>query len=123
MGAAMPIWQWAALAAVTWAALLPFVLLGIGLGYVGTSESVQAVTTFVVLALALLGGMWFPIEIMPPMAQTIAQALPSYWLNAVGRAVMGAPGFGWTGPAVLAGWTVVLAAFALVRYRADAKRT
>ncbi len=121
-GVTMPLWQWAALAAATWTALLPFVLLGIGLGYLGTNESVQAVTTFVVLALALLGGMWFPIEIMPDVVQTVARALPAYWLNAVGRAVMGDGGFGWTGAAVLAGWTVGLAAFALARYRADARR-
>lgn len=122
VGVALPIWQWAALAAATWAALLPFVLLGIALGFLGTSESIQAVTTFLVLALALLGGMWFPVEIMPSALQAVAHALPSYWLNAVGRAVMGAPGIGWTGLAVLAGWTIAIAAIAANRYRADARR-
>ena len=32
-------------------------LLGIGLGFTGTNESVQAVTTVVLLALSLLGGL------------------------------------------------------------------
>lgn len=121
-GVTMPAWQWVALVGATWAALLPFVLLGVGLGFMGTSESIQAVTTLLVLALALLGGMWFPVEIMPDAMQTLATALPSYWLNAVGRAVMGAPAFGWAGLAVLVGWTVVIAAFAGNRYRADARR-
>jgi ABC-2 type transport system permease protein len=122
MGVTMPLWQWAAVAAATWTALLPFVLLGIALGFTGANESVQAVSTFVLLALSLLGGFWFPIEILPGAVQAAAQALPSYWLNAVGRAVMGGPGVGWTGLAVLTGWTAALAAFAAARYRADARR-
>jgi hypothetical protein len=39
-----------------------------------------------------------------------------------GRAVMGAPGFGWSGVAVLAGWTVAIGLFAASRYRADTRR-
>jgi hypothetical protein len=35
---------------------------------------------------------------------------------------MGGTGVGWTGLAVLAGWTAVLAAVAAARYRADARR-
>jgi ABC-2 type transport system permease protein len=121
-GVTMPVWQWAALVGATWAALLPFVLLGIGLGFLGTSESIQVVTTFLILTLALLGGMWFPVEILPGPVQSVAHALPSYWLNAIGRAVMGAFDFGWTGLAVLAGWTAAAAAFAAGRYRADVTR-
>jgi ABC-2 type transport system permease protein len=122
MGVTMPLWQWAAVAAATWTALPPFVLLGIALGFMGTNESVQAVSTFVLLALSLLGGFWFPIEILPGPVQAAAQALPSYWLNAAGRAVMGGTGLGWTGLAILTGWTAILAAFAAGRYRADARR-
>jgi ABC-2 type transport system permease protein len=121
-GVTMPPWQWAALAGTTWTALLPFVLLGVGLGFVGSSESIQAVTTFLILALSVLGGMWFPVEILPSAAQAVAHALPAYWLNAVGRVVMGGAGSGWLGPAVLAGWTVAFGAFAAARYRADAGR-
>jgi ABC-2 type transport system permease protein len=121
-GVSMPIGQWAALVATTWTALLPFVLLGIGLGFVGTSESIQAVTTFLILVLSLLGGFWFPVQILPDTVQTVAHALPSYWLNAIGRAVMGTTGVGWTGVAVLAGWTAAAAMFAAARFRADARR-
>ena len=121
-GVTLPAWRWAALTATTWTALLPFVLLGIALGLLGTSESVQAVTTVLVLTLALLGGMWFPVDVLPHTMQIIAHATPSYWLNALGRAVIGAPSFTWTGVAVLAGWTAAIAGVAIVRYRADAKR-
>jgi ABC-2 type transport system permease protein len=121
-GVAMPFVQWAALGATTWTALLPFVVLGIGLGFVGTSESIQAVTTFLILVLSLLGGFWFPIEILPEGVQAVAHLLPSYWLNAMGRAVMGAAGIAWTGVAVLAAWTAAAGAFAAARYLAEARR-
>jgi ABC-2 type transport system permease protein len=67
--------------------------------------------------------MWFPVEVMPDLMQTIARLLPSYWLNAFGRAVMGASSFTWAGVAVLLGWTAAIAAVAVLGYRADAKRT
>lgn len=122
VGVSLPWWRWLALAGATWAALLPFVVLGIALGFTGSNESVQAVSTFVLLALSLLGGIWFPIEILPDWAQTVARVLPSYWLNAVGRSVIGGPGTGWTGVTVLASWTAALGLFAAARYRCDARR-
>lgn len=121
-GVAMPVWQWTALFGVTWAALLPFVLLGIALGFMGTSESIQAITAFLMIGLALLGGLWFPVEIMPELMAHIARALPSYWLGMAGRAVMGAPGFGWIGVGALVGWTAALGMFAAIRYHSDTKR-
>lgn len=80
------------------------------------------VSSFVVLALSVLGGFWFPVEILPAGVQVVARALPSYWLNAVGRAVMGGTAVGWTGVAVLSGWTAALGLLAAVRYRAGADR-
>jgi ABC-2 type transport system permease protein len=121
-GVTLPAWQWAALIVTTWAALSPFVLLGIALGFIGTNESVQAVTSVLLLTFAFLGGMWFPVEVMPDLMQTIARLFPSYWLNAFGRAVMGASAFTWAGVAVLLGWTAAIAAVAVLGYRADAKR-
>ncbi len=41
-GVRMPVWQWVALGVATWAALVPFVPVGFALGFLGTTESVQA---------------------------------------------------------------------------------
>ncbi len=41
-GVRMPVWQWVALGVATWAALVSFVPVGIALGFMGTTESVQA---------------------------------------------------------------------------------
>jgi ABC-2 type transport system permease protein len=40
----------------------------------------------VVLGLSLLGGVYFPIEVLPPVIQTIAEALPFTWALDVVRA-------------------------------------
>ncbi len=44
-----------------------------------TAAQLDGLSTIVVLALAALGGAWWPIEIVPPAMQKIAQALPTYW--------------------------------------------
>ena len=44
-----------------------------------TSAQADALSTVVVMVLASLGGAWWPIEIVPPWMQTLAQALPTYW--------------------------------------------
>lgn len=121
-GVSMPLLSWVELVAVSWAALLPFVLLGIALGYLGTSETIQVVTTFLMLGLALLGGLWIPVEAMPGAMAAIARVLPSFWMAAAGRAVLGGAGFSWVGVVVLAGWTAALGALAANRYLADTRR-
>ncbi len=44
-----------------------------------TSAQADALSTVVVMVLASLGGAWWPIEIVPPWMQSLAQALPTYW--------------------------------------------
>ena len=55
---------------------------------------------------------------MPPVLQTIAHALPSYWLAELGRYPM-LPGadFPWTGVMVLLVWSAVLTALGVLGYR------
>lgn len=121
-GVRMPALRWVELVAVSWVALVPFVLLGVALGYLGTSETVGVITTFLMLGFSLLGGLWMPVELMPEAMAVLARGLPSYWLAAAGRAVLGAPGFSWVGVVVLAAWTAGLGALAAHRYLADTRR-
>lgn len=69
--------------------------LGLLLGTLARSES-QAVAIGVISAnvLAALGGCWWPIEITPPVFQTIAKFLPTGWaMDALHELVsFGAPG-------------------------------
>jgi ABC-2 type transport system permease protein len=122
VGVRLPALRWVELVGVSWVSLVPFVLLGIALGYLGTSETIGVVTTFLMLGLSLLGGLWIPVEVLPDAMAVLAQGLPSYWLAAAGRSVLGAPGFSWVGAGVLVAWTAGLGALAANRYLADTRR-
>lgn len=121
-GVRMPAHSWAEALGGTWLALIPFVLLGIGIGYVGNVDMVQPATMFVFFGMSILGGLWVPVQVMPHALAQLAQAIPAYWLALAGRAAIGAPGFGLEGVLVLVGWAVLFGAFAATRYRADTAR-
>lgn len=121
-GVRMPWASWLAVIGATWLAVVPFVVLGVGIGYVGNVDLVQPVSMVVLFGMAIIGGLWVPVEAMPAVMHVVAQLTPSYWLGLVGRAAIGAPGFGVTGVLVLAGWTALFAVFAARRYQADTAR-
>ena len=73
-------------------------------------------------ALAILGGVWFPIPHHGVMYD-VARRLPSYWLVQAAHIGVGGNGWGATGWIVLAVWTVVGTYFARRAYERDTKRT
>jgi ABC-2 type transport system permease protein len=68
-----------------WLGVLPFALIGLLIGQVGTADSTQPITQLVMLPMALVGGIFIPVEVMPSWLLNIAHVLPSYWLVQVGR--------------------------------------
>ena len=119
--------HWFAAALGIWCGVVPFALIAILVGQFAKPAFAQPLFMVIFMGLAILGGLWVPLSIMPSWMRTVAQFLPSYWLNRIGQMGAGATGAtGATGviePAlVLAGWTVVLAAVIVWRYRRDAAR-
>ncbi|WP_394771545.1 ABC transporter permease [Lacisediminihabitans sp.] len=105
-----------------WVGVLPFTLIALAIGQFAKPEFAQPLFTFVFLAMAVLGGLWIPLQVMPEWVATVAQAVPSFWLNRLGQ--MGAKGGGdiLSPVLVLADWTVVLAVAIAWRYKRDAAR-
>jgi hypothetical protein len=60
----------------------------------------------VFMGMAVLGGLWIPLQIFPAWVANVAQVVPSYWLNRIGQ--MGAHQAGdiLTPAIVLLGWTL-----------------
>ncbi|MDF1509398.1 ABC transporter permease [Robertmurraya sp. DFI.2.37] len=56
----------------------PFLALGVLFGTMKRVDTVSGVSNLVYLLLALSGGMWMPLEIMPTIVQKMAHWLPSY---------------------------------------------
>lgn len=98
-----------------WVASVPFALIGVLLGQVGSANSAQPRGMVVLLGSAFLGGVFVPIDQLPSGMEAVAQWYPSYWLNALAQVPFGESADVVRGILTLAAWTVVLAV--LVRWR------
>jgi ABC-2 type transport system permease protein len=116
--------RWFAAGFGIWCGVIPFALIAILIGQFAKPSFAQPLFMVVFMGLAILGGLWVPLSVMPDWMGTVAHLLPSYWLNRMGQMGAGATGAsGMTEPAmVLAAWAIVLAAVIVWRYRRDAAR-
>ncbi len=109
---------------LVWLGSLPFAILGLLIGQLATKDNVQNFVIVGMLLLAMLGGLFMPLDTLPPWWTTVAQFVPSYWLAELGRAGVLPTGQGVLVPAlVLAAWTLALGAAVVVRYKHDSART
>ena len=74
------------------------------------------------MGMAVLGGLWIPLQIFPAWVANVAQAVPSYWLNRVGQLGALQSGDALTPALVLVAWSLALGALIVWRYRRDAAR-
>lgn len=107
-----------------WLAVIPFALLGLLLGQLGTAETMQPITSITMLVMSFLGGIFIPIDTMPGWLYSIAKILPSYWLQQIGRGAVVDTLTVDIGQAVLVLgiWTVVLGFAVVRRYQRDSAR-
>ncbi|WP_432828978.1 ABC transporter permease [Dactylosporangium sp. CA-092794] len=110
-------WQWLAILPLLWLGALPFALLGLALGYLATSQTVQPLNFLVYLGFSIVGGLWLPLDLLPGWVAAVGRLLPTHayadmsWRVAFG----GAPS---TGDVVtLAVWLVAFAALAVLGFR------
>jgi ABC-2 type transport system permease protein len=114
--------SWVLAGLAVWCGVIPFALLGIVIGQFAKPEFAQPLFMVVFMGMAILGGLWIPLQIFPAWVADVAKAVPSYWLNRVGQLGALQSGDALTPAIVLALWTVALAALVVWRYRRDAAR-
>ena len=73
-------------------AVIPFILIGLSLGFTLNSGGAVAISNLVFFSLAVLGGLWFPAFLFPSTMQTLATFTPSFHLAELALAVINAPG-------------------------------
>jgi ABC-2 type transport system permease protein len=122
LGTSMSVGHWLAAGFAIWAGVIPFSLIAILIGLYAKPSFAQPLFMVVFMGMAILGGLWVPLSIMPSWMTTVAQALPSYWLNRMGQTGAGAAGALGEPIMVLGLWAVVLCAVIVWRYRRDAAR-
>jgi ABC-2 type transport system permease protein len=123
-GVSLDLQGWLRVTLGVWLAVIPFAVLGLLLGQIGTAESMQPITGIVMMVMSLIGGIFIPIDGMPAGLLAVSKVLPSYWLGQVGRgAVTSDLSVSLNQAAlVLAVWTAVLGLAVVRRYRRDSAR-
>ena len=113
LGGALPIVVALALGAA------PFAAIGLLIGYLLDAESAQGGMVLTLFTMAILGGLFVPLEAAPPVMATIGSMLPSSHLANLGRAAAAGTAPAALDIAVLVAWTVAAGALATWAYRRD----
>lgn len=101
---------------------LPFLLLGLAIGYSLSNKAAIAVVQAVLFPLAFAGGLFMPPEAFPGWMDAISRALPTRAArDLMVEVTTGYPAYALALP-VLVGWTVLFAALAVSAYRRDEGR-
>ncbi|MBO9554572.1 ABC transporter permease [Cellulomonas sp.] len=101
---------------------VPFLLLGLAIGYRLTSKAAIAVVQATLFPLAFAGGLFLPPEMFPGWLDAISKLLPSRAARDLAvQAVTGDPAYAGALVVILA-WTALFAALAVLAYRRDEGR-
>ncbi|HET8844289.1 MAG TPA: ABC transporter permease [Ktedonobacteraceae bacterium] len=120
----MPLANWLSLLGLMVGCMLTFALIGMALGFVGTSNIIQILSTVITLVLSLTSGLFMPLQYLPPIVRAIAPYLPTYHLGQVAWDAVGSPWSRdsyplWFHLLVLGGFALVFAIFAVWAYLRD----
>jgi ABC-2 type transport system permease protein len=121
-GIELSLGQWGMVLVAAWLGSLPFGVLGLLIGLSVKPDAVGAVYVAAFLMLALFGGLWVPVEVLPDVMAAFAHALPSYWLAEQARLLVSGAGVHAAGVLVSAAWFLVAAGLVIMLYRRDASR-
>jgi ABC-2 type transport system permease protein len=113
----LPAGEWAGLIGSLWIGTIPFVALGLTIGSLLPPDTAQSVAMIGMFGLALLGGLWVPVEAMPSTMKSIAQVLPSYDYASIGWKIVAGDAPETSAVLGIVGWAVVLGALAVFAYR------
>jgi ABC-2 type transport system permease protein len=124
----MPLSNWLSLLGLMVACMPPFVLIGMALGFLGSSNVIQILSTVITLILSLTSGLFLPLQYLPTFVRTIAPYLPTYHLSQVAGDAVGSTWSRdsypiWFHLLVLGGFALVFAFFAFWAYMRDENKS
>lgn len=114
------VWLLAGLAA--WLGSLVFAAFGLFVGYLAPAENVMQFMGPILAILAMFGGLFVPLEMLPHAFQEIAKFTPVYGVGQLARAPLTGDGLDWTAVGNLAAWTAVFGLAAARLFRRDTTR-
>jgi ABC-2 type transport system permease protein len=113
---------WLLLTAVLWAGTLPFVVLGVLVGFVASSETAYPLVTALMFLLSFFGGLFTPVGDMPTVLRHVAAFLPSYHGASLGWAVVAGRAHALRDAGVLCVYALALGLAVNWRHRAEESR-
>lgn len=120
-GVRLAVWQWLAVGVLLWLGTIPFTLLGLGNGYALTGQATGVVSMACMMGLSVIGGLWIPAGAFPPWLRAISRWTPTARFGDLGWSVLEHHGPGLGTVAVLVGWLLVFAGYAVFAYRRGAR--
>jgi ABC-2 type transport system permease protein len=111
---------WLQLTLGTWLAALPFAVLGVLLGLLASSDSIQVYAAGVQLGFGFLSGLLIPLNGFPSWVAQVVKAIPSYWLADIGHGALLGNENTALAVLVLGAWTVALSALVMFSFRREA---
>lgn len=120
-GIRMPADQWVKLLGLLLLGMIPFVVLGLFIGYIAGPNSAAPIANLIFLPLSFLSGLFVPLQSLPEIVQKLAPYLPSYHTGQLGWTLLGAGDGKGFGPHLLwlLGYTIAFTLLALIAYRRD----
>ncbi|MFD0021589.1 ABC transporter permease [Streptomyces sp. NPDC058382] len=120
-GVRLAAWQWIALVLLLWIGALPFTLLGLGNGYRLSPQGTGVVNVACLMGFAIVGGLWFPLELLPGWLGSIGRFTPANRFADLGWAATDGHAPGVMTVVVLSGWLLLFGTYAVISYRRSAR--
>ncbi|MFF5171806.1 ABC transporter permease [Micromonospora sp. NPDC000089] len=121
-GVRVPAYVWLLAGLAAWLGSLVFAAFGLFVGYLAPAENVMQFMGPILAILAMFGGLFVPLELLPHAFQTIAHFTPVYGVGELARSPLTGNGVSNTAVANVIGWTAVFGFGAARLFRRDTTR-
>ncbi|SBT45629.1 ABC transporter permease [Micromonospora auratinigra] len=121
-GVRLPAHVWLESGLTAWIGSLVFAAFGLFVGYLAPAENVMQFMGPALAILAMLGGLFIPLDTLPHVMQQIAKFTPVYGVGQLARAPLTGAGIDWTAVGNVAAWTAFFGLGAARLFRRDTTR-
>jgi ABC-2 type transport system permease protein len=121
-GVRVPAHVWVLAGLAAWVGSLVFAAFGLFVGYLVPAENVMQFLGPILAILAMFGGLFVPLDVLPHVMQTIAKFTPVYGVGAIARSPLTGSGFTVEAVANVVLWTAAFGLAAARLFRRDTQR-